>query len=72
MTAARLHLFAAIVYCLLAIPTVLWWSNSVLLVLVISLETAAATHAGAYLAARAKVEAARAARVPSEEQAPTP
>ena len=59
MLSARLNLILAAVWCLLIIPTLLWWSHSVLWVLVISLWANAATHFGAYLAAKAKVEAAK-------------
>lgn len=58
MTASRSHLLLMIVWVLLAIPTVLWWRDSVLWVAIMSLYANFSTHWGAFQAARAE-EAAK-------------
>jgi hypothetical protein len=50
----RLHLVGAAVWALLAIPTVLWWKDSVLWVAFCSLYANAGYHVTAYGASRAE------------------
>jgi hypothetical protein len=52
------HLVSAGVWALLAIPTVLWWKDSVLWVAFCSLYANAGFHIGAYQGTRAEREAA--------------
>jgi hypothetical protein len=61
---ARLHLCLAVVWALLAIPTLLWWHDSVLWVALVSLYANAVGHLAAFQAARAerRVEQAEEAR----------
>lgn len=49
----RCHLFAAVVWCGLAIPSVLWWKNSVLWVILISIYANIVGHLSGYTAERA-------------------
>ncbi len=49
----KYHLLMATIYLLTAIPIILWMSNSVLLVLAISIETALATHVTGWAAEEA-------------------
>lgn len=51
---SRFHAVAMAVWVLLLIPTLLWWSNSILWVLFASLYANFATHFGAWEAARAE------------------
>jgi hypothetical protein len=51
---SRLHLWATVVWSLAVIPTLLWWRDSVLWVLIASLWANVVSHASAYEAARAK------------------
>lgn len=44
------HAGMAVIYIVTAAPILLWMSNSVLLVLAISIETAISTHLGAWAA----------------------
>ena len=60
----RLHLVLAGVWLVLAVPTLLWWRDSILWVLMISLYANIASHWGAY-------QGARAARVGAENPPPT-
>lgn len=50
----RLHFWLTLGWATLAVPTVLWWSHSILWVLLMSIWANAATHWGAYQAARAE------------------
>lgn len=50
----RLHLLLTLVWICLVVPTVLWWSNSILWVLVMSIWANASTHWSAWQAARAE------------------
>jgi hypothetical protein len=52
-----IHLIASGVWAALAIPTVIWWSDSVLWVAFCSLYANAGFHIGAWQAARAEREA---------------
>jgi hypothetical protein len=57
MTADRwcqFHKFMVIVWIVLAVPTVLWWKESILWVAFLSLYANAATHFSAWQAARAE------------------
>lgn len=49
----KLHLGAAIVWGLLAIPSVIWWKESVLWVIIISIYANIVGHLSGYTAARA-------------------
>lgn len=50
----RLHFWLTMAWIGLIAPTVLWWSRSILWVLLMSIWANAATHWGAYQAARAE------------------
>lgn len=50
---ARLHLIAACVWIGLILPSLIWWRDSVLWVVLMSLYTIVVEHLGAYHAARA-------------------
>lgn len=52
---AKVHLVAAVIWLLLFIPTVIWWSQSILWVLFVSLYANVVSHIGAYQASRAEV-----------------
>lgn len=52
--AVRLHFWLTLLWVSLIVPTVLWWSQSILWVLLMSIWANAATHWGAYQAARAE------------------
>lgn len=56
MNAARLHLALTILWVTLAIPTLLWWRESVLWVALMSLYANVAGHWAAYQAAHAECE----------------
>ncbi|XUA17644.1 hypothetical protein ACQVA2_13265 [Citrobacter sp. OP27] len=49
----KLHLGAAIAWGVLAIPSVIWWKNSVLWVIIISIYANIVGHLSGYTAARA-------------------
>lgn len=49
----NVHLVVAVFWMLLAVPGVTLWRDSVLFVIIISLETAISTRLGAWRAARA-------------------
>ncbi len=49
-----LHAWLAIVWVLLIIPTVLWWKDSILWVLIISIYANIVGHWGSYQAVRAE------------------
>jgi len=51
---SKLHITAAILWGLLAVPSILWWKDSILWVIFISLYANVATHLSGYEAARAK------------------
>lgn len=51
---ARLHLLLALGWALLAVPTLLWWHDSVLWVALMSLWANTAGHWSAYQAAHAE------------------
>jgi len=55
--AGRLHLIGVAGWLLLAVPTVLWWKDSVLWVAFCSLYANAGFHLGAWQATRAESEA---------------
>lgn len=50
----RLHALMTIIWVMLTIPTLLWWRDSILWVLIMSLWANASTHWGAWQAARAE------------------
>ncbi|SAD64577.1 Uncharacterised protein [Enterobacter cloacae] len=52
-TIKRCHLTAAIIWFFLAIPSVIWWKNSVLWVIIISIYANIVGHLSGYSAARA-------------------
>ncbi|KNC91860.1 hypothetical protein [Trabulsiella odontotermitis] len=49
----RCHLAAAVTWCALAIPSVIWWKDSVLWVIIISIYANIVGHLSGYSAARA-------------------
>lgn len=53
----RLHLGMAGVWALLCVPTILWWADSILWVLIISLYANFVGHLGAAKAAQAEESA---------------
>lgn len=53
----RFHLVATLAWALLLIPTLLWWSQSILWVATMSLYANVAAHWSAYQGARAEREA---------------
>jgi hypothetical protein len=55
--AGRLHLIGVVVWLVLAVPTVIWWKDSVLWVAFCSLYANAGFHLGAWQATRAEHEA---------------
>lgn len=52
---ARLNLISTFVWLVLVFPSLLWWKNSILWVIVISLWANIVGHFSAYLAARSEV-----------------
>lgn len=50
----RIHLTLAAVWALLAVPTVLWWKDSILWVALMSVYAIVIAHLAAYDAARAE------------------
>lgn len=50
----RFHFYAAIVWALLVIPTVLWWNRSVLWVALVGVYAASTGHWSAYQSAKAE------------------
>lgn len=66
MKMIRLHMVMTWVWVALAIPTLLWWRDSILWVLIMSLWANASTHWGAWQAARAE-QAQRGATVMATE-----
>lgn len=48
-----MHLISAVAWVALAIPSVLWWKNSVLWVIIISIYANVVGHLSGYTAARA-------------------
>lgn len=57
--ASRFHQWAAFQWAALAIPTVLWWKDSILWVALMSLYANVVGHWSAYQAAKAEEEAKR-------------
>ncbi|WP_244316615.1 monooxygenase [Kosakonia arachidis] len=57
---ARLHLFLALIWAVLTIPTLLWWKNSILWVSLMSIYAIVISHLAAYSAAHAEKAASRA------------
>lgn len=53
-----MHLAASVLWAVAVVPTLLWWRDSVLWVLMVSLWANVVSHASAYEAARAKEIAA--------------
>lgn len=53
----RCHLVAAVMWVILAIPSLIWWKNSVLWVILISIYANIVGHLSGYSAARADQEA---------------
>lgn len=53
-THRRLHLAAAFVWVILAIPTVLWWKESILWVALMSVYAIVIAHLAAYNGARSE------------------
>ena len=56
MDAARFHKWATIAWAVLALPTVLWWRDSIFWVAFMSLYANVASHWAAYQAARLGVK----------------
>jgi len=54
MKASRLHLVLLLLWTVLAVPTVLWWRESIFWVSFMSWYAIVVTHAGSYEAAKAK------------------
>ncbi|MFV0135435.1 hypothetical protein ACLGIH_19825 [Streptomyces sp. HMX87] len=54
---SRLHLTLTVIWALLAIPTLLWWPNSILWVAFMSLYANVAAHWSAFHSAQAEREA---------------
>lgn len=52
---ARFNVFLTVVWIILTFPSLIWWKNSILWVIVISLWANIIGHFGAYIAARAEV-----------------
>lgn len=57
---ARMHLFLALVWAVLTIPTLLWWKNSILWVSLMSIYAIVISHLAAYSAAHAEKAASQA------------
>ncbi|UDJ80288.1 monooxygenase [Kosakonia oryzae] len=57
---ARLHLFLALIWAVLTIPTLLWWKNSILWVSLMSIYAIVISHLAAYSAAHAEKAASQA------------
>lgn len=57
---ARVHLFLALVWAILTIPTLLWWKNSILWVSLMSIYAIVISHLAAYSAAHAEKAASKA------------
>lgn len=49
----KMHLISAVAWVVLAIPSVIWWKNSVLWVIIISIYANVVGHLSGYTAARA-------------------
>ena len=49
----KMHLVSAVAWIVLAIPSILWWKNSVLWVIIISIYANVVGHLSGYTAARA-------------------
>lgn len=58
-TPRRIHGLLAIVWLVMAIPSVIWWRNSVPYLVFISVYALAASHASAYAASKADEAAER-------------
>lgn len=63
----RLHAVMTVIWAALVIPTLLWWRDSILWVLVMSLWANMSTHWGAWQAARAEQAQRDAAATQAEE-----
>jgi hypothetical protein len=59
-TLVRFHLIAMLVWAALALPTILWWNQSILWVAFMSLYANFVGHMGAFDAARAEAAAGEA------------
>lgn len=57
---ARMHLFLALIWAILTIPTLLWWKNSILWVSLMSIYAIVISHLAAYSAAHAEKAASQA------------
>ncbi|MGY5957229.1 Monooxygenase [Kosakonia sp. BK9b] len=57
---AKLHLFLALIWTVLTIPTLLWWKNSILWVSLMSIYAIVISHLAAYSAAHAEKAASKA------------
>jgi hypothetical protein len=57
---ARVHLFLALIWAVLTIPTLLWWKNSILWVSLMSIYAIVISHLAAYSAAHAEKAASQA------------
>lgn len=57
---ARVHLFLALIWVVLTIPTLLWWKNSILWVSLMSIYAIVISHLAAYSAAHAEKAASQA------------
>lgn len=56
MSHGRLHLFLTVFWALLVVPTILWWKDNILVVLLYSVYANLVGHWGAYEAARKEGE----------------
>jgi hypothetical protein len=53
---ARFHLWATVVWALLLVPTLLWWLDSLIWVVIMSWYAIVVGHWGAYQAARVELK----------------
>lgn len=53
----RFNLIMTVVWVVLLVPTLMWWRNSIMWVLIVSLYANAAAHWSAYQGSRASVKA---------------
>lgn len=54
MTARRLHLYLTLFWCVLIVPTVIWWKDSILFIGIVSVYANVVSHWTAFQAARAE------------------
>jgi hypothetical protein len=65
---SRLHLYLTLVWALLALPTILWWRESVFWVALMSLYANFVGHWSAYQAAKAEERAKKAEKAAEAHQ----